>query len=182
MERLLGLLKKKLRNLTRRYHNPEFVDERHRHCYKGLGTSIYARIGRVEGSSSSQDWDELELNTYQVEKDNLTVENKSCKKTSYMIVVRVWTLLSILDLGQVVELQRHQAFSIKCDIETKMLSPDTAYACYLVFQLPENSEGLKDKRVPENREDGWMQIIIWEFVYNNEIKDNYIPMELKLSI
>ena len=110
---------------------------------------------------------------------------------------------------EVVELQRHQAFSIKCDIETKMLSPDTAYACYLVFQLPENSEGLKcpvkardllnknnkedtiiylrapgpidlyrDKRVPENREDGWMEVRVWEFVYNNEIKD--IPMELKL--
>ncbi|GJW36799.1 phloem protein 2-like protein, partial [Tanacetum coccineum] len=112
----------------------------------------------------------------------------------------------------VVELQRHQAFSIKCDIETKMLSPDTAYACYLVFQLPENSEGLKcpvktrdllnknnkestiiylkapgpidlyrDKRIPENREDGWMEVRVWKFVYNNEIKDNCIPMELKLS-
>ncbi|PWA36042.1 Phloem protein 2-like protein [Artemisia annua] len=112
---------------------------------------------------------------------------------------------------EVVELQRHQAFSIKCDIETKMLSPDTAYACYLVFQLPENCEGLKcpvkardrlnknnkedtiiylrapgpidlyrDKRVPKNREDGWMEVRVWEFVYNNEIKDNYIPMELKL--
>nr|GEV03301.1 phloem protein 2-like protein [Tanacetum cinerariifolium] len=112
---------------------------------------------------------------------------------------------------EVVELQRHQAFSMKCDIETQMLSPDTAYACYLVFQLPENSEGLKcpvrakdqlnknnkettiiylktpdpvdlyrDKRVPENKEDGWMEVRVWEFVYNNEIKDNYIPMELKL--
>ncbi|GJR74109.1 phloem protein 2-like protein [Tanacetum coccineum] len=113
---------------------------------------------------------------------------------------------------EVVELQRHQAFSIKCDIETQMLSPDTAYACYLVFQLPENSEGLmcpvkardllnknnkdttiiylkapgpvdlyRDKRVPENREDGWMEVRVWEFVYNNEIKDNYHPMELKLA-
>ncbi|GKA32606.1 phloem protein 2-like protein, partial [Tanacetum coccineum] len=112
---------------------------------------------------------------------------------------------------EVVELQRHRAFSINCNIETKMLSTDTSYACYLVFQLPENSEGLKcpmkardllnknnkestiiylkaprpvdlyrDKRVPENREDGWMEVIVWEFFYNNEIKDNYIPMELKL--
>ena len=92
-----------------------------------------------------------------------------------------------------------------------MLSPDTAYACYLVFQLPENSEGLKcpvkardrlnknskedtiiylrapgpidlyrDKIVPENREDGWMEVRVWKFVYNNEIKVNFIPMELKL--
>ncbi|GJU68056.1 phloem protein 2-like protein [Tanacetum coccineum] len=112
---------------------------------------------------------------------------------------------------EVVELQRHRAFSINCNIETKMLSADTAYACYLVFQLPENSEGLKcpvkardllnknnkdttiiylkapdpvdlyrDKRVPEHREDGWMEVIVWEFFYNNEIKDNFIPMELKL--
>ncbi|GJX08759.1 phloem protein 2-like protein [Tanacetum coccineum] len=113
---------------------------------------------------------------------------------------------------EVVELHRHQAFSINCNIETKMLSPDTAYACYLVFQLPESSEGLKcpvrardllnknnkettiiylrapgpidlyrDKRVPINREDGWMEVRVREFVYNNEIKDDYIPMELKLA-
>ncbi|GJV40818.1 phloem protein 2-like protein [Tanacetum coccineum] len=113
---------------------------------------------------------------------------------------------------EVVELQCHRAFSINCNIETKMLSTDTAYACYLVFQLPENSEGLKcpvkaqdllnknnkestiiylkapgpvdlyrDKRVPENREDGWVEVRVWEFVYNNEIKDIYIPMELKLA-
>ncbi|GJX34030.1 phloem protein 2-like protein, partial [Tanacetum coccineum] len=113
---------------------------------------------------------------------------------------------------EVVKLQRHQAFSINCNIETIMLSPDTAYACYLVFQHPENIEGLKCpvkvrdllnknnkestiiylktpfpvdlyryKRVPENREDGWMEVTVWEFVYNNEIKDNYIPMKLKLA-
>ncbi|PWA76279.1 Phloem protein 2-like protein [Artemisia annua] len=113
---------------------------------------------------------------------------------------------------EVVELQHHQAFSINCNIETKLLSPDTAYACYLVFQLPENSEGLKcpvkardllnknskestiiylkapvpvdlyrDKRVPENREDGWMEVRVWKFDYNNKTKDNYIPMELKLA-
>ncbi|PWA78169.1 protein kinase-like domain-containing protein [Artemisia annua] len=111
---------------------------------------------------------------------------------------------------EVVKLPRHKAFRIKCDIETELLSPDTAYACCLVFQLPENSEGLKcpvkvrdllkksnkettiiylkapepvdlyrDKRVPDRREDGWMEVRVWEFVYNNEIKD--IPMELKLA-
>ncbi|GJY88072.1 hypothetical protein Tco_0502700 [Tanacetum coccineum] len=35
----------------------------------------------------------------------------------------------------VAELQRHQAFRIKCDIETKMLSPHTAYA----FQYTDTS-------------------------------------------
>ncbi|PWA81486.1 phloem protein 2-like protein [Artemisia annua] len=65
---------------------------------------------------------------------------------------------------EVVELQRHQAFSINYNIKTKMLSPDTAYAY---------------KRVPDHREDGWMEVRVWEFDNNNEIKD--IPMELKLS-
>ncbi|GKB84782.1 phloem protein 2-like protein [Tanacetum coccineum] len=113
---------------------------------------------------------------------------------------------------EVIELQRHQAFRIKCDIEIKTLSPDIAYACYLVFQIPDNCEGLKcpvktqdllnknniettiiylrapgpvhlytDKRVPDRREDGWMEVRVWEFFYNNEIKENYIPMELKLA-
>ncbi|GKC03175.1 phloem protein 2-like protein [Tanacetum coccineum] len=113
---------------------------------------------------------------------------------------------------EVVELPRQPEFSIKCNIETQMLSPDTAYACYLLFKLPEIYMGLKcpvegrdllkksnkessiiyliapgpvelyrDKRVPDRREDGWMEVRVWEFVYNNEIKDNYIPMELKLA-
>ncbi|GJX80789.1 phloem protein 2-like protein, partial [Tanacetum coccineum] len=112
---------------------------------------------------------------------------------------------------EVMELPRHQAFSIKCDIETQMLSPDTAYACYLLFQLPDNYMGLKcpveardllkksnkestiiyliaprpvdlykDKRIPDHREDGWMEVIVWEFVYNNKHRDNYIPMKLNL--
>ncbi|GJW14208.1 phloem protein 2-like protein [Tanacetum coccineum] len=120
--------------------------------------------------------------------------------------------LTMSRFEEVVELHRHQAFSINSNIETKLLSPDIAYACYLVFQLPESSEGLKcpvkaqdlrnknnkettiiylrapgpidlyrDKRVPIKREDGWMEVRVREFVYNNEIKDNYIPLELKLA-
>ncbi|GKC65867.1 phloem protein 2-like protein, partial [Tanacetum coccineum] len=38
---------------------------------------------------------------------------------------------------EVVELPRQPEFSIKCNIETQMLSLDTAYACYLLFKLPE---------------------------------------------
>ncbi|CAH1428057.1 unnamed protein product [Lactuca virosa] len=36
---------------------------------------------------------------------------------------------------EVVEILSHQDFRIKCDIETKMLSSDTTYACFLVFKL-----------------------------------------------
>ncbi|GJU68058.1 phloem protein 2-like protein [Tanacetum coccineum] len=62
---------------------------------------------------------------------------------------------------EVVELQCHRAFSINCNIETKMLSPDTAYACYLVFQLPENSDDSMslDKRVPEHPRRWLMEVL-----------------------
>jgi len=112
---------------------------------------------------------------------------------------------------EVVELQSHQAFHIKCNIETKLLSPDTSYTCYLVFELSENCMGLKcpvktrdlldksnndttffyfrspslvnlhrDKRVPKQREDGWMEVMVGELNSYNEHNDDYFPMNLKL--
>ncbi|GJU78769.1 phloem protein 2-like protein [Tanacetum coccineum] len=91
-------------------------------------------------------------------------------------------IFSNVRFEEVIELQRHQAFRIKCDTEIKTLSPDIAYACYLVFQIPDNCEGpARYKRVPDRREDGWMEVRVWEFFYNNEIKENYIPIELKLA-
>ncbi|CAH1442262.1 unnamed protein product [Lactuca virosa] len=43
---------------------------------------------------------------------------------------------------EVIELARQQVFHIKCKIESQRLSPDTEYACYLVFKLSENCHGL----------------------------------------
>ncbi|KAK1435953.1 hypothetical protein QVD17_01726 [Tagetes erecta] len=42
-----------------------------------------------------------------------------------------------------VEILSYHEFRIKCDIETRMLSSDTSYACFLVFKLSEKCHGLK---------------------------------------
>ncbi|KAL7619045.1 hypothetical protein Lser_V15G01744 [Lactuca serriola] len=41
-----------------------------------------------------------------------------------------------------IELLRQQVFRIKCKIESQRLSPDTEYACYIVFKLSEKCHGL----------------------------------------
>ncbi|KAL7600060.1 hypothetical protein Lser_V15G21996 [Lactuca serriola] len=113
---------------------------------------------------------------------------------------------------EVVEILSHQDFRIKCDIETKMLSSDTAYACFLVFKLSKRCRGLqcpvkacdlvpnrkqrtkiisfrhpstvnldKIKWIPEQREDGWMEVIVWETNVDNKHNDEYVPVDLKLT-
>ncbi|KAD3337408.1 hypothetical protein E3N88_32928 [Mikania micrantha] len=44
---------------------------------------------------------------------------------------------------EVAELLSRQGFRIKCKIETQKLSPDTDYACYLVFKLSQKCHGLR---------------------------------------
>ncbi|KAL8259755.1 hypothetical protein R6Q59_027708 [Mikania micrantha] len=44
---------------------------------------------------------------------------------------------------EVAELLSRQVFRIKCKIETQKLSPDTDYACYLVFKLSQKCHGLQ---------------------------------------
>ncbi|KAD3337420.1 hypothetical protein E3N88_32940 [Mikania micrantha] len=44
---------------------------------------------------------------------------------------------------EVAELLPRQVFRIKCKIETQKLSPDTDYACYLVFKLSQKCHGLQ---------------------------------------
>ncbi|KAI3737960.1 hypothetical protein L2E82_27978 [Cichorium intybus] len=91
------------------------------------------------------------------------------------------------------------------------LSPNTEYACYLVFKLSEKCRGLycpvivrdllkrknKEKRiiyfrspspcnvsdtdrVPEEREDGWMEVNVWQFNSSNKLRDNCVSINLKL--
>ncbi|KAI3506186.1 hypothetical protein L1887_28542 [Cichorium endivia] len=114
--------------------------------------------------------------------------------------------------SEVVEILSHQDFRIKCDIETKMLSSDATYACFLVFKLSKSCRGLKCpvkardllphrkertkiisftypstvnmdkiKWIPEQRDDGWMEVIVWETIFDNTNNDEYIPMDLKLT-
>ncbi|KAL7601910.1 hypothetical protein Lser_V15G21989 [Lactuca serriola] len=113
---------------------------------------------------------------------------------------------------EVVEILSHQDFRIKCDIETKMLSSDTTYACFLVFKLSKKCRGLKCpvkardlvphrkertkiisfrypntvnldkiKWIPEQREDGWMEVEVWEFNVDSTHNDEFVPMDLKLT-
>ncbi|CAI9284289.1 unnamed protein product [Lactuca saligna] len=113
---------------------------------------------------------------------------------------------------EVVEILSHQDFRIKCDIETKMLSADTTYACFLVFKLSKKCRGLKCpvkardlvphrkertkiisfrypntvnldkiKWIPEQREDGWMEVEVWEFNVDSTHNDEFVPMDLKLT-
>ncbi|PWA58305.1 protein kinase-like domain, Phloem protein 2-like protein [Artemisia annua] len=45
-------------------------------------------------------------------------------------------------IQEVIELLPQQVFGIKCKIESRMLTPDTDYMCYLVFKLSEKCRGL----------------------------------------
>ncbi|KAJ0511328.1 putative phloem protein [Helianthus annuus] len=103
---------------------------------------------------------------------------------------------------EVVELLSVQVFRIKYKIETQKLSADTQYACYLIFKLSQECHGLQcpvkvqnvllrknrepyprsvnlhaSGRVPEQREDGLMEVIVWEFNSGNK---DHVPMSLKL--
>ncbi|KAI3792905.1 hypothetical protein L2E82_06798 [Cichorium intybus] len=106
-------------------------------------------------------------------------------------------------------LSRHE-FRIKCDIEIKLLSSETTYACFLVFMLSEKCQRFKCpvkardllpyrkertkiisftspsivnldkiKWIPKQREDGWMEVIVWETGFDAH-NDDSIPMDLKL--
>ncbi|XP_052620548.1 uncharacterized protein LOC111882949 isoform X1 [Lactuca sativa] len=111
--------------------------------------------------------------------------------------------------GEYVEILSRHELRIKCDIETQMLSSDTAYACFLMFKLSENCGGLKCpvkardllpykkertkiisfrspnivdldkiKWIPKQREDGWMEVIVWETISSDD--SGSISMDLKL--
>ncbi|PWA87251.1 serine/threonine-protein kinase, active site protein [Artemisia annua] len=112
---------------------------------------------------------------------------------------------------EVIELLPQQVSGIKSKIRSRMLSPDTDYACYLVFKLSEKCRGLhcpvrvrnvlqwKDKEiglvwfrppnqwnshdtywVPKRREDGWMEVRVWNFNSTSALRTGRIPMHLKL--
>ncbi|CAH1442274.1 unnamed protein product [Lactuca virosa] len=112
---------------------------------------------------------------------------------------------------EVLELARQQVFRIKCKIESQRLSPDTEYACYLVFKLSEQCHGLrcpvivrelsnrkkKNTRiiyfrspspcnvndtdwVPVERENGWMEVNVWQFNSSNKLQDDCVSINLKL--
>nr|XP_043617214.1 uncharacterized protein LOC122589040 [Erigeron canadensis] len=118
---------------------------------------------------------------------------------------------SSLSRCQEVEFLPQQVFGIKCKIESRMLSPDTDYMCYLVFKFSEKCNGLhgpvmirdvlnwknKETRilyfrypspwnlhdtdwVPKQRKDGWMEVMVWKFNSKSKLRNDNVPMNLKL--
>ncbi|KAJ0751715.1 putative protein kinase RLK-Pelle-CrRLK1L-1 family [Helianthus annuus] len=108
------------------------------------------------------------------------------------------------------EILYYHEFRIKCDVDTRMLSSDTSYACFLVFKLSGKYRGLKFpvkardllpyikqrtniisftapstvnlnniKWIPEQREDGWMEVRVWENISDRHNEES-VPMDLKL--
>ncbi|XP_071729546.1 uncharacterized protein [Rutidosis leptorrhynchoides] len=108
-------------------------------------------------------------------------------------------------------LRRQSAYSIKWKIGSQKVSPNKDHACYLLFKLSENCRGLycpvlvrnqerwKSKetiyfrhpspwnvhetdRVPKERSDGWMEVIVW--IYNNsncKLRNDSLHVKLKLT-
>ncbi|KAD5802978.1 hypothetical protein E3N88_14338 [Mikania micrantha] len=108
-----------------------------------------------------------------------------------------------------IEFLRHHVFRIRCKIQRQMLSANTKNVCYLVFKLSEKCHGLhgpvivrdlfhqKETRIlyfrspnpsnihdsdwiPEKREDGWLEVIIWIFNSDYELKSDHLFVNLKL--
>lgn len=69
----------------------------------------------------------------------------------------------------------------KCPVKARdLLNKNNKEDTIIYLRAPGPTDLYRDKRVPENREDGWMEVRVWKFDYNNNTKDNYIPMKLKL--
>ncbi|KAL8251417.1 hypothetical protein R6Q59_035110 [Mikania micrantha] len=108
-----------------------------------------------------------------------------------------------------IEFLRHHVFGIRCKIQRQMLSANTKNVCYLVFKLSEKCPGLhgpviardlfhqKETRIlyfrspnpsnihdsdsiPEKREDGWLEVILWIFNSDYELKSDHLFVNLKL--
>ncbi|GJR17399.1 serine/threonine-protein kinase, active site protein [Tanacetum coccineum] len=50
----------------------------------------------------------------------------------------------------------------------------------LYFRTPDPWNIHDNNRVPKKREDGWMEVIVWKFNSTSELRNDYIPMHLKL--
>ncbi|PWA96206.1 serine/threonine-protein kinase, active site protein [Artemisia annua] len=50
----------------------------------------------------------------------------------------------------------------------------------LYFRTPSPWNVNDNNRVPEKREDGWMEVIVWKFNSTSDLRKDYIPMHLKL--
>nr|XP_043612221.1 uncharacterized protein LOC122583915 [Erigeron canadensis] len=113
--------------------------------------------------------DEIRLQTLYVFKNKQHLskpeENKSLMFPASMVLDDSfnvqsinWRSLTESRFVDVAELLSHQEFRIRCKIETQKLSPDTDYACHLIFKLSQKCHGLhcpvkvQDVLVRKNKE------------------------------
>ncbi|GKC25391.1 kinase-like domain, phloem protein 2-like protein [Tanacetum coccineum] len=78
---------------------------------------------------------------------------------------------------EVLELLPQQVFYVNCTIRSQMLSADTEYGGCIIRPLNINDI----TRVPQEREDGWMEIQVWKFNSTHEFKDDSLSMNMKFT-
>ncbi|KAI3506193.1 hypothetical protein L1887_28549 [Cichorium endivia] len=71
---------------------------------------------------------------------------------------------------------------LKCPVKARDLLPNRKERTNIIsFTYPSTVNLDKIKWVPEQRKDGWMEVMVWETMFDNTNNDEYIPMDLKLS-
>lgn len=70
---------------------------------------------------------------------------------------------------------------LHCPVEVRdLLHRENKEAEIIYFKSPSRPWNIHDiTRVPEQREDGWMEVNVWKFNSQQEIKNNCIPVKLK---
>ncbi|KAI3506190.1 hypothetical protein L1887_28546 [Cichorium endivia] len=71
---------------------------------------------------------------------------------------------------------------LKCPVKARdLLTHRKERTKIISFTYPSTVNLDKIKWIPEQREDGWMEVIVWETIFDNTNNDEYIPMDLKLT-
>lgn len=71
---------------------------------------------------------------------------------------------------------------LKCPVKARDLLPNRKERTKIVYLTSPNTVNLdKIKWIPHEREDGWMEIRVWEIIYDNTHNDEFVPMDLKLT-
>ncbi|KAL7600063.1 hypothetical protein Lser_V15G21992 [Lactuca serriola] len=71
---------------------------------------------------------------------------------------------------------------LKCPVKARDLVHHRKERTKIIsFRYPSTVNLDKIKWIPKQREDGWMEVIVWEFKVDNTHNDEYIPMDLKMT-
>ncbi|XP_052620150.1 uncharacterized protein LOC111907996 isoform X2 [Lactuca sativa] len=71
---------------------------------------------------------------------------------------------------------------LKCPVKARDLVPHRKERTKIIsFTYPNIVNLDKIKWIPEQREDGWMEVIVWEFNVDSTHNDEFVPMDLRLT-